>query len=206
MPTPRRRNGVADGEIQQVQSRLVQLIDHEADDAVVVLGHHADAVALPQAANEVLFAPGELESLVFDFQNFGHVATNHPANMNAQLAVDSTSCWPPAFVRATLGDVRLSGHSGPDSKFIPPRMPFPPARSHQAAPPPTSAATLGTPLCEAPKGCSTHDSHARVQYQNRLHLPSRTGMGVTSVSWPIFGGSASASRFGLDVTPMLAHQ
>ena len=49
------------GEIQQVQPRPMQLIDHEADHAVFVLGDHADAVALPQAANEILFAPGKLE-------------------------------------------------------------------------------------------------------------------------------------------------
>ena len=54
-----------DGEVQDVQLVLVELIDHEADDFFAVLGHHADAVALTQAAKEVFFVPGVFETELF---------------------------------------------------------------------------------------------------------------------------------------------
>jgi hypothetical protein len=68
-----------------VQTVLVQLVDHEADDSLVVFGYHADTVALPQAANKVLFGPAELETAVFDLQNFGHVPPDHPADVNTNF-------------------------------------------------------------------------------------------------------------------------
>ena len=75
-----------DGEVQDVQPVLVQLIDHEADDPLAGLGDHADAVALAEAAEEVLLVPGELEALLFDRQDLGHVAADHPADMHRQAA------------------------------------------------------------------------------------------------------------------------
>jgi hypothetical protein len=48
-----------------------------------VLGHHADAIALPQATYEILFEPGKFEAAIFDFQDFWHVSPNHPTNVNA---------------------------------------------------------------------------------------------------------------------------
>jgi len=61
-----------------------------ANDAFGVLGHHADAVPLPQAANEFLLEPGKLESGPFDVQHFRHVAPYHPANVHPQtlLGID----------------------------------------------------------------------------------------------------------------------
>src|SRR5206468_12853334 len=50
-----------DREVEDVQPVLVQLVDHEADDPVVVFGHHADAVPLAEAAEEVVLGPGVLE-------------------------------------------------------------------------------------------------------------------------------------------------
>ena len=74
-----------DGEVEDVQLGLVQLVDHEADDLLAVLGDHADAVALAQAAEEVFLGPGELEALLLGLQDLGHVAADHPADMDADL-------------------------------------------------------------------------------------------------------------------------
>ena len=57
-----------DGEVEDVEPRLVQLVDHEADDPLAVLGDHADAIALAEAAEEVFLAPGELEAGLLDVQ------------------------------------------------------------------------------------------------------------------------------------------
>ena len=73
------------GEVQDVQLVLVQLVDHEADHLFAVLGHHADAVALPQAAEEVLLGPGEFEAELLGLQDLGHVPANHPADVDAGL-------------------------------------------------------------------------------------------------------------------------
>src|SRR5262249_61781222 len=77
--------GGVDREVEDVQLGLVQLVDHEADHLLALLGHHADAVALPQAAEEVLFRPGILEALLLGLQDFGHVAADHPADVHADL-------------------------------------------------------------------------------------------------------------------------
>jgi hypothetical protein len=68
-----------------VEPRLVQLINHKADDPLGVLGDHANAVALPQTANEFLLEPGELEGSPFDIQDLRHIAPNHPTDVNTQL-------------------------------------------------------------------------------------------------------------------------
>jgi hypothetical protein len=62
--------------------RFVKLIDHEPHDAVVMFGHHADAISLPQTADEIVFQPREFETISLDRQHFGHVSTNHPTDMN----------------------------------------------------------------------------------------------------------------------------
>ena len=51
-----------DGEVEDVELVLVQLVDHEADDPLAVLGDHADAVALAEDAEEFLLAPGDTRS------------------------------------------------------------------------------------------------------------------------------------------------
>ena len=73
------------GEVEDVQLGLVQLVDHEADDALALLGDHADAVALAKAAEEVLLGPGVLEALLFGLQHFRHVPAYHPADVDADL-------------------------------------------------------------------------------------------------------------------------
>ena len=73
------------GEVQNLQPRLVQLIDHEADDLMIVFGHHADAVPLTQTAEEILVRPRELEAGRFNAENFLHVAADQPANLNVQM-------------------------------------------------------------------------------------------------------------------------
>ena len=55
--------GGVDGEVEDVQLVLVQLVDHEADDLLAVLGDHADAVALAEAAEEIFLGPGVLEAV-----------------------------------------------------------------------------------------------------------------------------------------------
>src|SRR5438552_1780946 len=74
-----------DGEVEDVQLVLVQLIDHEADDLFALLSDHADAVALAQTAEEVLLGPGVVEAGLLGLQDLGHVAANHPANVHADL-------------------------------------------------------------------------------------------------------------------------
>jgi hypothetical protein len=63
----------------------VQLVDHKTDDPLGMLGHHADAISLPQATNEFLLEPGELERGPFDVQHLRHVAPDHPADMHPKL-------------------------------------------------------------------------------------------------------------------------
>src|SRR5262249_47049625 len=50
-----------------------------------LLGHHADAVALPQAAQKVFFGPRILEALLLRLQDLRHVPANHPADMDTNL-------------------------------------------------------------------------------------------------------------------------
>ena len=70
-----------DSEVEDMQVILVEFIDHEPDDLLVVLGHHADTVSLTQATNEIFFGPGELETAALDFQDVRHIPPDHPANM-----------------------------------------------------------------------------------------------------------------------------
>src|SRR5438132_12141382 len=69
----------------------MQLVDHETDDFFVVLGDHADAVALAQAAEEVFLGPGVVEALLLGRQDFGHVAADHPADVDANLVLQVSS-------------------------------------------------------------------------------------------------------------------
>ena len=62
----------------------MQFVDHEGHDALALFGHHADAVALPEATDEIFFAPRKLEPFGFDVEHLGHVATNHPADLNTR--------------------------------------------------------------------------------------------------------------------------
>src|SRR5262245_19422378 len=82
-----------------MQLRLVQLIDQKAHGSLALLGDHADAVALAQAAQEVFLCPGKLEALLFRLQDFRHVAPDHPADVNAKLLF--------------IGSVRAHPHSSP---------------------------------------------------------------------------------------------
>src|SRR5262249_36231934 len=74
LPAVRGRNG----EVEHVQLVLVQLVDHEPDDAVVRLGDHADAVPLPEAFQEIVLGPGELEAVPLGPEDVGHVTADHP--------------------------------------------------------------------------------------------------------------------------------
>src|SRR5204863_2096514 len=57
--------GWVDSEVENVQLGLVQFVNHEADDLFRLLGYHADAIALAQAAEKILLGPGEFEALLF---------------------------------------------------------------------------------------------------------------------------------------------
>src|SRR5215831_12744279 len=74
-----------DGKIEDVQLVLVQFVNHEPDDFFAMFRDHADTVALAQAPQEIFFRPGVLEAQLLGLQNFGHVATNHPADMHPRL-------------------------------------------------------------------------------------------------------------------------
>src|SRR5439155_22401809 len=54
-------------------------------DSVTLLGHHANAIALPQAAEKVFFGPGEIEARLLGLKDFGHIPPDHPADVNANL-------------------------------------------------------------------------------------------------------------------------
>src|SRR5262249_26764481 len=77
--------GRVDGEVEDVQLGLVQLVDHEADHLLALLGHHADAVALAQAAQEVFLGPRVLEAILLGLQDFRHVPADHPADVDPNL-------------------------------------------------------------------------------------------------------------------------
>ena len=76
---------VVDGEVHDVQFVFMKFVNHEPDYFFALFGNHADAIALAEAAEEILLGPGEFETLRFDLQDFGHIAANHPANVNACL-------------------------------------------------------------------------------------------------------------------------
>src|SRR5215213_5411672 len=71
--------------VEDVKPRLVELINHEAHDALAMLGDHADAVALTQTADEVFLEPRKLEAATLDVEHLGHIAANHPADVNPHL-------------------------------------------------------------------------------------------------------------------------
>jgi hypothetical protein len=70
-------------EIQNVKSVLVQFVDHESNDLVVFFSDHPNAIALPQAPNEIVFIPREFETTLLDSEYSWHIASDHPTNMNA---------------------------------------------------------------------------------------------------------------------------
>src|SRR5262245_1840929 len=74
-------------EVKDVNPVSVQLVDHESDDPLAELSHHADTVPLAQDTEEFLLAPGELEAGVLDGQDFGHVAPDHPADVHPGLGL-----------------------------------------------------------------------------------------------------------------------
>lgn len=61
---------------------LEELVNHEASYAMFVIRNHANAISLPQAAQEVFLVPGELKALCFDIQHIHHIPTNHPPHLN----------------------------------------------------------------------------------------------------------------------------
>ncbi len=58
--------GTIHGKIQNMQTRFMQFINHEADDFVIEFGNHPYAVSLTQAAEKILFIPGMIETFLFD--------------------------------------------------------------------------------------------------------------------------------------------
>ena len=76
---------IGHGKVQDMQPRFVKFINHEPQHPFAMLGNHANAIALTEAADEIFFKPGKLEALALDVEHFGHVAANHPADVNSQL-------------------------------------------------------------------------------------------------------------------------
>lgn len=72
------------GEIQDVQTVLVQFIDHESDNFVIFLGDHSNAIALTKTTDEIFFGPGKFKAGVLDAEYRRHITADHPANMNTQ--------------------------------------------------------------------------------------------------------------------------
>lgn len=69
------------GKVQNVKAIFVQFVDHKTDDFSVAFGDHADAISLPEAADEIILGPWELETITFDAQYIWHISTDHPANV-----------------------------------------------------------------------------------------------------------------------------
>src|SRR6185437_7920749 len=88
-----------DGEVQELQLLLVQLIDHETDDLVSLLGDHADAVALSQDLEKILFSPAVREAISFDLEDLFHIASDHPADVDLNSLVPLNHVVPPASCR-----------------------------------------------------------------------------------------------------------
>ena len=71
--------------IKNVESCFMELKHHECNNSFFNLRNHADAIALPKAADEILFRPWTLKTLILDIQHFRHISADHPSNMNAYL-------------------------------------------------------------------------------------------------------------------------
>src|SRR5690606_17853092 len=73
------------GEIQQSESRLVQLVNHETHNVTIPLRDHSDAVSLPKTAEEILFRPRIFETPSFDRQHIGHVTADQPPDLDGRI-------------------------------------------------------------------------------------------------------------------------
>jgi hypothetical protein len=71
-----------DREVEHMKARLVELVDHEADDRVPILGYHADTVSLAETAEEIIFGPGVFEAGSLCPHHFRHVPADHPPDVN----------------------------------------------------------------------------------------------------------------------------
>ena len=71
------------GKVENVQAVFVEFINHEPNHLVIFFSDHPNAIALSQAPNEVFFIPRKFETSVLNAENRRHVASDHPANMNA---------------------------------------------------------------------------------------------------------------------------
>src|ERR1043166_1168911 len=76
------------GQIENVQSIAMQFVNDMADHAIAQLSYHADAVALPQAMQKVFLGPRNSEAFLFRLQDFLHISSNHPANVDACLSLN----------------------------------------------------------------------------------------------------------------------
>jgi hypothetical protein len=75
-------------EIEDVDLIAMELVNHKADDLFAVLGHHPNAIPLPENPEEFFLGPGMLEAGVLNGQDLGHIASDHPANMDPSLGLD----------------------------------------------------------------------------------------------------------------------
>jgi hypothetical protein len=65
----------------------MKFVNHETYNVIVDLSHHTNTVTLAKATNKVILGPGKLKASLFDIQDRGHVATNHPAYMDARCVL-----------------------------------------------------------------------------------------------------------------------
>jgi hypothetical protein len=68
-----------------VEAVAMQFVNHEPRDTLFMLGHHANAIALAQTTDEIIFRPWEFETLALDRQNLLHIAPDHPSNVHANV-------------------------------------------------------------------------------------------------------------------------
>src|ERR1700721_2313312 len=92
--TPAANRGM-NREVEDVQTSLVQFVDHEASYMIVFLGDHSDAVPLAQAAEKIVLGPGIFEARSFGTHHFRHIPADHPADVNPRRGLffcARTSC------------------------------------------------------------------------------------------------------------------
>ncbi len=68
--------------IEHLNLSSTQLINHEPNNLVIVLGYHANTVSLAKTINKIVFQPRKLGACCFYGQNFGHIMADHPPNMH----------------------------------------------------------------------------------------------------------------------------
>lgn len=75
----------SDCEVYDMKPVFVEFVDHKADHMVVMLRDHTDAISLAETREKIFFGPFEVKTILFDAQDFVHVAADHPTDLACQF-------------------------------------------------------------------------------------------------------------------------